>query len=618
MYVVIPTPAEHDFTFTGVNKVKSKTTPLNEVTRYNYDADRRLTNVTLPSGKQINNVYSAGKLQKTITPEHETLYAYVNGNQLKTITQNAESLSYQYDGDLVTGIDYAGVLDAGIAQGYDANFWMNSLSYAGASTAISYDNDGLLTGINGYAITRHAQHGLPTQLTDNKLAQTFSYNGYGESNVVTNKVNSKRTYDYSLSYNLIGQIIGKTETLSDGTVNNFEYGYDQRSRLISVKQNSTVVEAYTYDANGNRLTQSNSLRDIQNQTSTHNLGDQITSDGQSSFEYDGDGRLSKKTTGDLVEEYSYSSEGKLLDVVFKENALITKTINYQHNALGNRVAKLVDNVIIEKYLWLNKTTLLATYDKDDNLKQRFEYGLSHTPVSFTQAGSKYYISSDHLGSPRVITDESGNVIKAVDYDSFGNVILDSNEGLEIPFGFAGGLKDSDTGLLRFGYRDYDTQTGRWTARDPIGFAGGDSNLYGYVASDPVNFVDPTGEVGVPGALISLGVNVALQLVQNGGNISQINVGEAVLAGVTGFFIPGMGAVAKDVVQGLNGEVAAAAAGALIRAISGLVGESGPYGSTWTLGDLMPSVSDLQAQDLIGPLIDTSGPYPAGPGLACKK
>lgn len=281
--------------------------------------------------------------------------------------------------------------------------------------------------------------------------------------------------------------------MSDGTVNNFVYGYDQRNRLISVKQNNTTVESYNYDANGNRLTQTNSLRYIQNQTSTYNLGDQIISDGQSSFEYDGDGRLSKKTNGDLIEEYNYSSEGKLLSVIFKEDDLTTKTIGYQHNALGNRVAKLINGVITEKYLWLNKTTLLATYDKDDNLKQRYEYGLSHTPVSFTQNNTKYYITSDHLGSPRVIVDEAGLIIKLLDYDSFGNVIADSNAAFEIPFGFAGGLKDGDTGLLRFGYRDYDAKTGRWTARDPIGFAGGDTNLYGYVANDPLNWIDPTGE-----------------------------------------------------------------------------------------------------------------------------
>ena len=54
------------------------------------------------------------------------------------------------------------------------------------------------------------------------------------------------------------------------------------------------------------------------------------------------------------------------------------------------------------------------------------------------------------------------------------------------------MYDSATGLTRFGARDYDAETGRWTAKDPILFAGGDVSLYGYVAGDPVNFVDPSG------------------------------------------------------------------------------------------------------------------------------
>jgi len=77
------------------------------------------------------------------------------------------------------------------------------------------------------------------------------------------------------------------------------------------------------------------------------------------------------------------------------------------------------------------------------------------------------------------------------YDEFGNIGLDTNPGFQ-PFGFAGGLYDNDTKLVRFGARDYDAVTGRWTAKDPIGFAGGDTNLFGYVTNDPINWIDPFG------------------------------------------------------------------------------------------------------------------------------
>ncbi len=82
--------------------------------------------------------------------------------------------------------------------------------------------------------------------------------------------------------------------------------------------------------------------------------------------------------------------------------------------------------------------------------------------------------------------------QAIHYDEFGRVLADSNPGFQ-PFGFAGGHYDFETGLVRFGARDFDSDIGRWLSKDPILFEGGDTNLYSYVTNDPVNFVDPEGE-----------------------------------------------------------------------------------------------------------------------------
>nr|MBL0716936.1 RHS repeat-associated core domain-containing protein [Desulfobacterales bacterium] len=92
----------------------------------------------------------------------------------------------------------------------------------------------------------------------------------------------------------------------------------------------------------------------------------------------------------------------------------------------------------------------------------------------------------------------------------------------------GGLHDRDTGLVRFGYRDYMPEIGKWTAKDPILFAGGDSNLYGYVLNDPVNFVDPDGHVRVLASGTSMGVSI------NGDNTGKSYININVVPDVVGF------------------------------------------------------------------------------------
>ena len=133
---------------------------------------------------------------------------------------------------------------------------------------------------------------------------------------------------------------------------------------------------------------------------------------------------------------------------------------------------------------------------------RVAYAGGRVPIGMEKGGQVYYLVNTNIGSLKAVVDNSGNIIKQIDYDAFGNIIADSNPSFEIPIGFAGGLHDKDTGLVRFGARDYDPDTGRWTVKDPIGFQGDETDLYGYVLNDPVNFVDPEGEV--PAIIVWIG------------------------------------------------------------------------------------------------------------------
>ena len=74
------------------------------------------------------------------------------------------------------------------------------------------------------------------------------------------------------------------------------------------------------------------------------------------------------------------------------------------STLNRRIAKKINDTVAEKYLWADLTTLLAVYDKDDHLVQRFEYADSRTPVAMTDAnGTKYYLHYDQVGSLRAIS-----------------------------------------------------------------------------------------------------------------------------------------------------------------------------------------------------------------------
>ena len=159
---------------------------------------------------------------------------------------------------------------------------------------------------------------------------------------------------------------------------------------------------------------------------------------------------------------------------------------------------------------------MAVYDADDNLKQRFEYADNRMPISMTMDNEKYYFHYDQVGTLKAVSDSSLNVIKEISYDTYGNILSETNPSFKVPFGFAGGLYDQDTKLTRFGYRDYDAYTGKWTAKDPIDFGGGDSNLYGYVLGDPVNFVDPDGRIAwIPIILFGSGLYLAYDFITDG-------------------------------------------------------------------------------------------------------
>jgi RHS repeat-associated protein len=136
---------------------------------------------------------------------------------------------------------------------------------------------------------------------------------------------------------------------------------------------------------------------------------------------------------------------------------------------------------------------VAELDGAGNVVSQFIYGTrANVPDYLIRNDTTYRIVADHLGSVRLVVKVTdGTVAQRVAYDEFGREVENTNPGFQ-RFGYAGGLTDGETALIRFGVRDYDPIAGRWTSQDVASFAGGSPNLYTYVLNDPVNIGDANG------------------------------------------------------------------------------------------------------------------------------
>jgi RHS repeat-associated protein len=187
-------------------------------------------------------------------------------------------------------------------------------------------------------------------------------------------------------------------------------------------------------------------------------------------------------------------------------------VSYLADSKGRRVSKRVDGVKVQGFLYQDAPNPVAELDGNNAIVARFVYGSkSHVPDYMFKEGQTYRIISDHLGSVRLVVNSStGTVAQRLDYDEYGVVINDSQPGFQ-PFAYAGGLYDVDTGLVRFGMRDYDASVGRWVQSDPIGLMGG-LNTYAYVGGNPINYIDPLGlaniSIGLRGGIFEGTVGAA--------------------------------------------------------------------------------------------------------------
>ncbi|MDQ4126055.1 MAG: hypothetical protein M3134_10740 [Actinomycetota bacterium] len=457
---------------------------------YGFDDDRRPTSVDVPGPRSIAFAYDGGGRLSTMTfSRGATTYAYKGDTSRPAIVTapGNQATSFAYDGSLVTSIASAGAAAGSVDYTYNANLMVSGATVRGsAAVADGYDADGLLTSAGALSLTRHPSNATLSSTSLASVASSHTYNVYAEPTGDTFTAGTAQLYDATYTRDSLGRITAKTET-TDGTTRTYAYTYDARGRLTDVARDGSTWRHYDYDANGNRTGATEGAASMV--TAEYDGQDRIVSYGETTFEHDAMGQLTSKTVGSETTTYDYDELGNLVGI-----DLPGKTIDYVVDGFNRRVARKIDGATTNRYLYGQGLLPVAELNADGSVKSRFVFASrGHVPDYMVKGGATYRFVTDQVGSVRLVVNTSdGTVAQRIDYDPFGKVLSDTNPGFQ-PFGFAGGLYDHETGLVRFGLRDYDAGTGRWTAKDPILFEGGDSNLYAYVGGDSINFVDPTGE-----------------------------------------------------------------------------------------------------------------------------
>jgi RHS repeat-associated protein len=490
--VMLPSGAAHALGYTAINLDAFYTPPGNASYLRTFNVDRQLTSMTLPAGRTTAQSYdAAGRVSGMTYPEAVTAFAYLTGatDQVGNIaytptTGPAQSIAYTYNGGLISGTIATGVAPAQVSYSYNNDFFLTSMNLSsGAATVqinLLWDNDGLLTGFGPFTFTRGGPGGALSQISDTASATDYSYDTLARIAARGHQVNAQTTYTMQLSYDTTGRVTGKSETAAGATIT-YAYAYDPDGQLTEVQRNGTVSEAYAYDVNGNRT--SRQLGGGPAEAASYDSQDRLTQRGAVTYQFNADGFLAQRG----ADTFQYSTRGQLLGATVGGQA-----ITYVYDGLGRRVSR-TDGGGTTQYLYGDPASHLVTAVRGPagELTTLF-YDTAGLLIALERGGARYYVATDQAGAPRVVSDATGTPVKVVEYDSFGNVTADSAPAFALPIGYAGGLADAATGLVHFGYRDYDPAAGRWTARDPVLFAGGQGNLYVYVRNNPIGNRDPSG------------------------------------------------------------------------------------------------------------------------------
>ena len=300
--------------------------------------------------------------------------------------------------------------------------------------------------------------------------------------------------------NVAGQTTQRSTEAGD-----FACTYDKAGHLTSATppaalQTSLPVEAYTYDATGNR-TSSTHQPGAWAYNPEHQLLQWSNAANQVSLRYNPNGHLQTQTVGGQTRTHSYDAADRLVEV--KDN--LGNSAEYSYDPQGRRIRKATP----AKTTWYLYSQQGLIAELSDTGKFEKAYGwepdqawgtaplwqatTSNGQINNAATADYHYLHTDHLGTVQMATDSNGNISWRGQAQAFGKVELDPTNRITMNLRLPGQYYDQETGTHYNWMRDYNGSTGRYIQRDPIGLEAG-FNPYLYVDANPLVYIDPDGLV----------------------------------------------------------------------------------------------------------------------------
>jgi len=451
---------------------------------YQYDVLDRLTLKTLPGGATVSYSYddATGYLTGVASDAISYTFTYDSAGRLATVSDSrGYSLAYSYN---ALGQRTQTTLPGGQTVSYnydDANRLQSLVGEAGTFT-FGYDAAG-----------RRSSLAYPNGLTAN-----YSFDANDRLTELAYSAGTGNLLDIAYpSHDKLGNRLARSE---DGQT--VSYGYDQLYQLLTAT-GPEGSENYTYDAVGNRES-GPTVKDTVDAAYDHNAVNQMIQGRKFSYSYDANGnQTARLLSHGKIWTQSWDAENHLTQVQW-QNGVDSRTVTFVYDPFGRRIEKRVVDVLggstttkIIGYVYDGVDIVLQKEEVVEGgatttTESRFVHGPGiDEPLALVRGGQSYFYHADGLGSVVAITDGSQAVVQRYGYEGFG-LPTPQNTTFSQPYAFTGREWDSEVGLYYYRARYYDPMEGRFISKDPIGFGGGDVNVYRYVQNNPVNFVDPWG------------------------------------------------------------------------------------------------------------------------------